>query len=138
MRKQIYEIMDDLRNNPNKKQILYQNNSQLLQTVLECVFNPDIKFFTQEYPKLYTPSNSPPEMGHSSLETEIRRLYIFIEGHPGANGLTQKKKEELLLTYLEGLEPREAEVILDIFRKDLRVPGLNREIVKSVFPNLMV
>jgi len=51
--------------------------------------------------------------------------------------LTPKKREQLLVEYLQNLEPREAEVVMGIFNKDLGVKGLDYKFVKEAFPNLI-
>ena len=49
----------------------------------------------------------------------------------------EKKRTELLTQILESIEPREAEVILGIFQKDLGVKGLDYKFVKEAFPDLI-
>lgn len=138
MSKTIYEVMDELRNRPDKVNVLRENASGLLKIILEGTFNPNIKWVTNTFPVRYIPNKIPAEMGMTSLEHDIRRIYLFIEGHPARPPMSPQKAEELLLTFLEALEHREAEVIINMFNKDLQVPGLTRELVKEVFPDLMV
>jgi hypothetical protein len=38
---------------------------------------------------------------------------------------------------LESLEPREAEVVIGIFKKDQGVKGLNYKFVKDCFPDML-
>jgi hypothetical protein len=38
---------------------------------------------------------------------------------------------------LESIEPREAEVVIGIFKKDQGVKGLDYKFVKEAFPNLL-
>jgi hypothetical protein len=38
---------------------------------------------------------------------------------------------------MESLEPREIEVVIGIFKKDLGVKGLTYKFVKEAFPNLL-
>ena len=62
---------------------------------------------------------------------------MFQKGHPTAESLTPRKSEELLIQLLESIEPREAEVVMGIFRKDQGVKGLDYKFVKEAFPNLL-
>jgi hypothetical protein len=62
---------------------------------------------------------------------------MFQKGNPTAEGLTPRKRNELLLQLLESLEPREAEVVMGIFKKDQGVPGLSYDFVKEAFPNML-
>jgi hypothetical protein len=71
------------------------------------------------------------------LSTEIRKLYLFKRGDDTAEKLTERKRNELLIQLLESLEPREAEVVIGIFRKDQGVRGLDYKFVKEAFPQLL-
>ena len=51
--------------------------------------------------------------------------------------LTEKKRTDLLFQLLNSLEPREAEIIMGIFRKDQGVTGLNYKFVKEAFPDML-
>ena len=62
---------------------------------------------------------------------------MCIRDSPTAESLTEKRRAELLLQILESIEPREAEVILGIFQKDLGVKGLDYKFVKEAFPDLL-
>jgi len=67
----------------------------------------------------------------------LRRIYIVQKGHPTAEALTPKRRNELLIQMLESLEPREAEIIAGILRKDQGVEGLTYKFVKEAFPNML-
>jgi hypothetical protein len=62
---------------------------------------------------------------------------MFRRGDPTAEKLTPKKREQLLVEYLQNLEPREAEVVIGIFNKDLGVTGLDYKFVKEAFPAML-
>ena len=138
MKKQIYEIIEELRNTKHLRQALIQNDCTILREVLIGAYNPNIKFIVETWPSMYKDPLSPPEMGYATLEAEMRKMYLFIEGHPKANGLSRERRLQLLLQFLEGLERKEAEIIIDMFNKDLKIPGLTREFLKSVFLDLNV
>jgi predicted Zn-dependent protease len=62
---------------------------------------------------------------------------MFREGDPTAEKLTEERRQQLLIQMLESIEPREVEVILGIFQKDLGVKGLDYKFVKEAFPKLL-
>jgi DNA-binding MarR family transcriptional regulator len=62
---------------------------------------------------------------------------MFQKGNETAEKLGPEKRTKLLLELLEGLEPREAEVVIGIFQKNLGVKGLNYKFIKEAFPNLL-
>jgi hypothetical protein len=62
---------------------------------------------------------------------------MFREGDPTAEKLDARKQQELLFQMLNALEPREAEIIMGIFRKDQCVNGLDYKFVKEAFPDML-
>lgn len=141
MRKNVYEIFDEFVKAPSKDAklgILKQNWSPTLELVLQLAYHPNIKWKIKgKYPEGYKREEQPPGMSYSSLSTELRRLYIFQEGNPTAERLTPKKQEELLVVLLESLEPREADVVIGIFKKDLGVKGLTYRFIRDNIPNML-
>ena len=133
--------IDDFEKAKSKKDrmgVIQQNLSQTLVKVLELTFHPQILWKVKELPDNYKiPTDMLPGLTYDSLNAQLRRLYMFREGDPTAESLTPRRREELLLQILESIEPREAEVILGIFQKDLGVKGLDYKFVKEAFPNLL-
>jgi len=139
--KNLYEVFDEFEQAKTKKDkmgVIQQNLSATLVKVLELTFHPQIKWKVKELPDNYKiPTDILPGITFDSLNSQLRRLYMFREGDPTAESLTPRRREELLLQILESIEPREAEVILGIFQKDLGVKGLDYKFVKEAFPNLL-
>jgi hypothetical protein len=139
--KNIYEILDEfeLANTKQaRKAVIQKNLTPTLMKVFEYAYHPGYTWKVKELPANYKPSKETlPGISFAALSTELRRLYLFQQGHPTAESLTPAKQNELLTKLLETLEPREAEVILGIFRKDLGVKGLDYAFVKECFPQLI-
>lgn len=138
--KNIYEIFDEFEEAPSKKskmEVIGKNLSPTLVQVLELTFRPDIEWLVSEMPDNYKVPDTKPGISLCQLSTEIRKLYLFRKGHPQAEALTPRKRNELLIQLLESLEPREAEVIIGIFQKDQGVKGLTYKFVKEAFPNML-
>lgn len=138
--KNIYEIFDEFeeaKTKEEKKQVIGKNLSHTLVKVLEYTFHPHYQWKIKELPHNYKVPDTVPGVAFANLSTELRRIYIFQEGHPTAQALDDKRTNELLLQFLESLEPREAEVIMGIMRKDLGVQGLDYDFVKECFPNML-
>ena len=138
--KNIYEVFDEFELAKNKKDrmtVIGNNLSKVLTDVLKLTFDPQYDWYIKDVPEGYVIKDVPAGMGYAQLSTELRKMYMFQKGHPTADQLTPKKREQLLVEYLQNLEPREAEVVMGIFNKDLGVKGLDYKFVKEAFPNLI-
>jgi hypothetical protein len=139
--KNIFEVFDEFEQATNKKDrmaVIEKNLSKTLVQVFELAYHPNYEWLIKEMPDNYViPSDILPGISRTQLSTEIRKLYMFRKGDPTAEKLSSQKRNELLLQLLESLEPREAEVIIGIFQKDLGVKGLNYKFIKEAFPNLL-
>ena len=138
--KNIYEVFDEFEQASTKQEkmaVIEKNLSKTLVEVLQFTFHPGYQWKVKEMPENYKVPDTKPGISISQLSTEIRRIYLFQEGHPEAEKLNPRKRHELLIQFLEGIEPREAEVVMGIFKKDQGVKGLNYAFVKEAFPNLL-
>jgi hypothetical protein len=139
--KTLYEVFDEFEKATTKKErmdVLGNNLSHTLVEVLRLTFHPDIKWKVKELPENYRiPNDVLPGITYDSLNSQLRRLYLFQEGHPTAEQLTEKRRTELLFQILNAIEPREAEIVMGIFSKDQGVKGLNYKFVKEAFPQML-
>ena len=138
--KNMYEIFDEFELADTKEariEVLRRNSTQALYGVLLMTFHSGYEWLIKELPKNYKVPDVLPGSAFSSISQELRKFYMFRKGDPTAEKLTQQRRDEILLQILESLEFREAEVVIGIFKKDLGVKGLDRKIVKEVFPNML-
>lgn len=139
--KNIYEIFDEFEEAKSKKDkmaVIEKNLSSTLVKILELAYHPNYQWKIKELPDNYkVPNDVLPGITYDSLNLQLRRMYMFRAGDPTAETLTDKRRNELLIQMLESIEPREAEVILGIFQKDLGVKGLDYKFVKEAFPSLL-
>ena len=139
--KNIYEILDEFEEASGKKEkmaVIERNLSKTLVQVFELTYHPQYEWLVKEMPNDYKiPNDVLPGISVAQLSTEIRKLYMFRKGDPTAEKLTPQKRNELLIQLLESLEPREAEVVMGIFKKDQGVKGLTYNFVKEAFPNML-
>jgi hypothetical protein len=139
--KAIYEIFDEFelaKNKAARMNVIEKNLSPVLTQVLELTFHPNYQWIIKELPDNYkVPTDMLPGLTHDSLNAQLRRLYMFLDGHPTCQALSEKRRNELLIQMLESIEPREAEVLLGIFQKDQHVKGLTYAFVKEAFPAML-
>jgi hypothetical protein len=139
--KNIFEVLDEFELATNKKErmlVIEKNLSKTLVQVFELTYHPQIEWLMHEMPDNYKiPTDTLPGISTAQLSNQLRKLYMFRKGDQMAEKLTPQKRNELLLQILESLEPREAEVIIGIFQKDLGVKGLDYKFIKEAFPELL-
>lgn len=139
--KAIYEIFDEFelaKSKAARMNVIEKNLSHVLTQVLDLTFHPKYQWVVKELPDNYkVPTDMLPGITHDSLNAQLRRMYMFQDGHPTCASLGEKRRNELLIQMLESIEPREAEVVLGIFQKDQHVKGLTYAFVKEAFPNML-
>ena len=140
--KNMYEIFEEFEaaeTNIGKISVLEKNLSDILIKVLLYTFHPEHKWKINEMPKDYKTPSTLQGISYGHLGTELRRIYMFQEGNETAELLAQnpRKQKQVLLQLLESLEPKEANVLVGIMKKDLGVKGLTYEFVKEQFPLML-
>ena len=118
-----------------RKKVLLENESNPLKEILKYAFHPDIKFALPPGKPPYKTIGSPDEYNPTYLYPNIRKFYLYIEG--GHDGLTQLRREQLFVQMLEGLHPKEAEVVIQVKDKKLNYRGLTYKLVKTTFPEIL-
>jgi hypothetical protein len=140
MRKNIYEVFDEFAKANTKQEkinVLASHWTPTLKLVLQLTFRPEMEWKHNSYPVRYKKPDTKPGISFASLDTELKRLYIFRKGNETAESLTPKRSEELLLVLLESLEPREADIVIGIFKKDLGVKGLTYKFIHDNIPDVL-
>lgn len=139
MIKNIYEILDEFENATNdeeRKEVLQNNAVPHFKKLLEYCFNENHQFYITEFPKDYIIPDTEPGIRVAGIESELRRAYLFLKGNNVADNLTEEKRNILLLQLLESFEPKEADIFVNMMKKDLQIPGLTLSLVQETFPEL--
>ena len=118
-----------------RRKVLLENGSNPLKELLKYAFHPDIKFALPSGAPPFKTIGSPDEYNPTYLYPNIRKFYLYIEG--GHDGLTQLRREQLFVSMLEGLHPKEADVVIQVKDKKLKFRGLTYKLVKDTFPDLI-
>lgn len=139
--KPLYEIFDEFEESKSKKErmdVLGKNLSPMLVEVLKLTYHPNYQWIINDIPENYKiPQDVLPGITHDTLNNQLRRIYIVQKGNETAEKLTPKRRNELVIQMLESLEPREAEIIGGILRKDQGVKGLDYKFVKEAFKDML-
>lgn len=138
--KNVYEILDEFEvatTHEGRVNVIQRNLSKTLVDIFMLTFHPEYEWTIKELPHTYVQKPIPKGLAYTNINMAMRKFKIFRKGNPEYANLKEHKKIEILLEMLEALEPREAEVVMGIFRKDLGVKGLDYKFVKKCFPDLL-
>lgn len=140
MIKNVYEILDEFERAQNKEErirVLKDNALHHFLQVLKYTFDPKYQFYVKEFPKNYVQPDTFPGIRYSGIESEIRRVYLFLKGNETADILSEEKRNQILVELLEAFEPREAQVFVNMMKKNLQVKHLTPTLIKEAFPELL-
>lgn len=115
----------------DKINMLRRNDSPAMRALVAHIFDPRIKFMLPEGDPPYQPSQFDTQM---RLYTEIRKLYIWVEGV--GPQMPAVKREKLFIDLLEAVDPEDAKVLLSMKDKKSPYEGLNAEVVFAAYPEL--
>lgn len=137
----IHEILEKVSAEPKKDAkiaLLRKHNSLALRDVLRAGFDDTIQFVLPEGAPPYTNSLSSEGKSASTLHNLTTRFTYFVKGGKGDN-LNPVKRERMFLEILEGIHPKEAELVLAVKDKKLdgRYKGVTKTLVKETWPNLL-
>ena len=139
--KNIYEVFNEFKTAKNKKdrvQVLQKNDTWALRQVLVGAFHPNVDFTVAKIPEYKRDDDLPPGMAYNNMTQVLDKIYLFMKNNPRTPaGLTEKRKNELLIQILESLEPKEADVFMGVLMKDLKVPYLTEALVNEAFGGLL-
>jgi len=117
-----------------KIQILQENNSQALRSILKWNFDSELESDLPEGEVPFTPNDAPIGTEHTLLAKEYKNLWKFIKG---ANSLTNMKRETLFVQLLEGLHESEANILVLVKDKSLQSKyRITHAVVKESFPEI--
>lgn len=138
--KLIYEIVNEAKQANSLEEalnILQRYDHKTLREVLYYTYHPKAAYYVSEWPKDYIKPDTLPGISMTDLHSELRRIYMFIKGNPTADSLTETRRNQILLQTIEGMEPEEAKVFINIMKGDLGIEGLNSEVINQRFPGLI-
>ena len=130
------EILDKVSKLKTKKEKvahLQQYNSNALRMVIKSSFDPKIEWDLPEGDVPYKANDAPEGTEHTMLISEARKLFHFIKG--GNNQINGMKRESMFVQMLEGLNEKEATLLIAAKDKSLHqlYKGLSKNVVMEAF-----
>ena len=125
--------VNNAKDKPKKIAVLQQYDNAPLRQVLKGAFDPNIKWALPEGTPPYNENDAPAGTEHTTLFTEARRLWHFVEG--ADQKLSKTKKEMMFIQLLEGLHKDDAALMIAVKDKALnkKYKGLTDAVVKEAF-----
>ena len=134
---EILELVSEQRTKAKRVEILKEYRDDSVTAVLIWNFDQRVQSAIPDGQVPYEPNDVPVGTDHTSLRREWKTLYHFIKGgNPTLSGL---RRESMFIQLLEGLHPKEAEIICLIKDKELEevYPKVTLDVVKQAFPDIV-
>ena len=136
----IHEILDlvsEQRTKAKRVDILKEYRDDSLTAILIWNFDDRVQSAVPDGQVPYKENEVPVGTDHTSLRREWKQLYHFIKG--GNDSLSGLRRESMFIQLLEGLHPKEAEIICLVKDKELEevYPKVTLDVVKEAFPDIV-
>jgi len=132
---EVFELACKQRSKAKKVEILQEYRDDSITAVLIWNFDETVESAIPEGQVPYKENEVPVGTDHTSLRREWRQLFHFVKG--GNSTLSSLRRETMFIQMLEGLHPREAEIICLVKDKKLTDKyKLTYEIVKEAYPDI--
>jgi hypothetical protein len=134
MKKGIGEIIKEVKDAKSvgeKIRILQREDNRELRGILELTYDNRLTWALPEGNPPYKPLDKSFD-NQGMLYSEMRRMYIFLEGK--AN-VSQTRREQLFIEILEQLDPDDAALLIEA--KDRKIKGVSKNIVKQAYDDFL-
>ena len=132
---EILDYVETQKTKAKKVQALQEYRDDSLTAVLIWNFDDRVQSAIPEGQVPYKENEVPVGTDHTSLRREWKNLFHFIKG--GNDELSSLRRETMFIQMLEGLHPKEAEIICLVKDKKLTdVYKLTYDVVKEAYPDI--
>ena len=134
---EIFELVSEQRTKAKRVEILKEYRDDSVTAVLIWNFDERVQSAVPDGQVPFSPNDVPVGTDHTSLRREWKTLYHFIKGgNPTLSGL---RRESMFIQLLEGLHPKEAEIICLVKDKNLKseYPKITLDVVKEAYPDIV-
>ena len=132
---EILELVTEQKTDAKKVAILQEYECDILKSLFILNFDDSIISLLPEGKVPYKANENPLGTDHSSLRREQRNLYMFVKG--GNDALSTIRRETIFIQMLEGLHPKEADIIVAVKDGDLEdMYDVPFEVVEEAYPDI--
>lgn len=133
---EVFELVIKQRTRQDKINILKEYEDPSIKAIFIWNFDESVESVVPEGPVPYKENEVPVGTDHTSLRREYKNLYHFVKG--GNDSLSSLRKETMFIQLLEGLHPKEAEIICLVKDKQLTTKyKISFDIVKEAYPDIV-
>ena len=134
MKKGIGEIIKEVKDAKSvgeKIRILQREDNRELRGLLELTYDNRLTWALPEGNPPYKPLDKSFD-NQGMLYSEMRRMYIFLEGKSNVN---QARREQLFIEILEQLDTDDAALLIEA--KDRKIKGVSKNVVKQAYDDFL-
>ena len=134
MKKGIGEIIKEVKDAKSvgeKIRILQREDNRELRGLLELTYDNRLTWALPEGNPPYKPLDKSFD-NQGMFYSEMRRMYIFLEGKSNVN---QARREQLFIEILEQLDPDDAAVLIEA--KDRKIKGVSKKVIKQAYDDFL-
>lgn len=135
MKKGIGEIIKEVKEAKSvgeKIRILQREDCRELRGILELTYDNRLTWALPEGNPPYKPLDKSFD-NQGMLYSEMRRMYIFLEGKSNVN---QARREQLFIEILEQLDPDDAALLIEA--KDGKIKGVSKNVIKQAYDDFLI
>jgi hypothetical protein len=130
---EIFEDFEKAESRVKKIEVLRKHDHKMFRDFFTLLFDKKIQFDV-EIPQ-YRPAVEPAGLNYTYLNLEIPKLYRFIVGHPRRTNVAPARLKSLLTVVLESLYKDEADLLVRLLKKDLKIKSLTPRLVQDAYPD---
>ena len=138
MYKSLYEqlsVISELKTTKEKVEaIVTHPRAAAFKAIFGLAYDQNIKWLLPEGEPPFRPTDVLDAEGR--LLSELRRLYLFVEG--GNPDLTKTRREFLFIQLLESVHPQDAKLLIAMKDRKLPFKGLTKKVAQQAFPDLNI
>ena len=132
---EILDLVSAQKTDAKKVALLKEYECDALKSLFIWNFDDSIISLLPEGKVPYKPNENPLGTDHSSLRREQRNLYLFVKG--GNDSISTIRRETIFIQMLEGLHPKEADIVIAVKDKALEdMYDIPFEVVEDAFPDI--
>ena len=133
---EVLELVSEQKTKAKKVAVLQEYRDDSLTAILIWNFDERSISAMPEGPVPYKPNDVPVGTDHTSLRREWKQLYHFVKG--GNDRLNNLRRESMFVQMLEGLHPKEAEIVCLVKDKRLTdVYKITQQQVEEAYPDIV-